>query len=305
MNYQNNQLSMGEGDTPLIRLINLEKYFDWQGQIWAKAEYLNPTGSFKDRGTIGEINAALKLNKSGLVCASTGNMAASLAAYAAKILLPCYVVVPKSTPEGKLRLAQMCRAKIIRIDGVYDNCVQKAEQLAIDKNYYLCGDYKIRRIGQTSIGSELANSKIKFDAFICPVGNGTVGCAICAGFASEKLSPKFIGVQGEGADSIYQAWIKGSSIVRTIELPSTVASAMNVGKPLDGKLTLKWIKRTSGEMVSVTNDEIILAQSLLAKLEGIYVEKASAATVAALRCIDTSKWTVVLILTGNGLKENF
>ena len=136
-----NNIVAGVGNTPLVRLYNLEKALKWEGQIWAKNEFLNPTGSFKDRGSITEIKAAITQGKKGVVCASTGNMAASLSSYAAKNKMLCVVVVPKNTPEGKLKQARICGAKIISIDGTYDDCVDKAKEYALENNFLLCGDY--------------------------------------------------------------------------------------------------------------------------------------------------------------------
>ena len=177
-----NKISLGEGNTPLFRLFNLEKVFGWKGEIWVKSEYQNPTGSFKDRGSVTEINEALRQKKGGIICASTGNMAASLSAYAGKTGLKCFVVVPKNTNKGKLKQTTICGAKIIAVDGNYDVCVKKAKKIAEKNNFLLCGDYKLRRIGQRSLGRELACSKSNFDAFIVPIGNGTLGCAIIEGF---------------------------------------------------------------------------------------------------------------------------
>lgn len=313
MNYQNKQLSLGEGNTPLIRLYQLEKYFSWQGELWAKCEYQNPTGSFKDRGSIVEISEAIRLQKNGIVCASTGNMAASLAAYAARACLPCFVFVPAETPTSKLRQALIAGAKIVKVDGVYDDCVEKAENFAIQKNLLLCGDYDIRRLGQATIGEELARSKINFDAFVVPVGNGTLGCGIAQAFSKFNKLPRFIGVQGSGADPIYQAWektnetsrlrSKNNFLIEPIKNPKTVASAMNVGKPLDGKLTLELVNKTDGVLYSVSDLEIVNAQSLLARIEGMFVETASASTVAILSKIQNKSQKLVLILSGNGLKE--
>ena len=297
-------ISLGEGNTPLIRLFNLERLFDWQGQIWAKAEYQNPTGSFKDRGSIVEVKEALKQKKSGVICASTGNMAASISAYAAKAKLNCIVVVPENTPENKLRQALVCGAKLIKVNGNYDVCVKKAREIAEKENLLLCGDYALRRFGQRTIGKELAQSKINFDVFIVPVGNGTLGCAIIEGFVEKGKYPMFIGVQGQGSDPIYQAWKNKTELVQ-INNPRTIASAMKVGNPLDGRLTLNWIKKTNGQMISVSDEEITNAQKLLAKQEGIYIEKSAAATVVALNVISKrpNNTKIVLILTGNGLKE--
>lgn len=303
MNYRINKLQLGQGNTPLIRLYNLEENLKWKGQLWAKCEYQNPTGSFKDRGSVVEILEALRLKKKGVVCASTGNMAASLSAFAAKVSIACIVVVPKNTPVGKLQQALAAGAKLVQVDGSYDACVGKAEEIAKKKNYLLCGDYEIRRIGQATIGEELAKSDIEIDGFVCPVGNGTVGSAIARGFATYKKYPKFIGVQGRGADPLTIAFNTFFSPILPIKNPTTVASAMNVGNPLDGELTLAWVRKTNGEMLSVTDEEILAAQKLLATTEGLYVETAAAATIAGLKKLKNKKQNLVVILTGSGLKN--
>jgi len=297
-------ISLGEENTPLIRLTNIERRLNWQGQIWAKAEYQNPTGSFKDRGSVLEINSALKQKKKGIVCASTGNMAASLSAYAAKTNLKCFVVIPKNTPSGKLRQAIICGAKLIKITGDYDDCVYEAKKIAKMEKFLLCGDYELRRIGQQSVGHELANSGILFDAFIVPVGNGTLGCAITKGFAEKNQYPKFIGIQGKGADPISIAW-KNNKLIVTIDKPQTIASAIKVGNPLDGNLTLSLISKTDGMIFSVFDKEILKAQKILTRSEGVYVETSAASTLAGLIRIKNkiSKLKIVLILTGSGLKE--
>lgn len=296
-------ITLGEGNTPLLRLYSIEKKLGWQGNLWAKCEYQNPTGSFKDRGSIVEISEAIRQKKSGVVCASTGNMAASLSAYAARAKLPCRVVIPKGTQPGKIKQSLANGAYIVEVKGNYDACVEKARELAQEKRLLLCGDYELRRNGQQSAGEELAKSKIVFDAFVVPVGNGTLGCAISQGFAKYNVFPSFIGVQGQGADPIYQAWKNGNTVV-PLSQPNTIASAMNVGNPLDGALTLEWVKKTKGLLFSVLDEEIVASQKLLAQTEGIFVEKAAAATVAGLQKLTNPKLNTVLILTGSGLKEN-
>lgn len=301
MNDQNN-IQLGQGNTPLFRLTNLEKKLKWRGMLWAKAEYQNPTGSFKDRGSAMEVREAIRLDKKGVICASTGNMAASLSAFATKAGLPCIVIVPKDTPKSKLIQTLICGAKLIEMNGNYDVCVGTAEKIAKKKNYLLCGDYDLRRRGQATIGVELALSPVSIDAFICPVGNGTVGCAIAEGFAKSKKFPSFIGVQAKGADPLAIAWETKSTTFKSIDSPQTIASAMNVGNPLDGNLTLQWVKKTGGTLLSVTDEEIIAAQLQLAAIEGIYIEPAAAATVAAVKKMKNKQQSIVLILTGNGMK---
>jgi threonine synthase len=300
-----NNISLGQFNTPLFRLFNLEKYLGWISEIWAKAEYMNPTGSFKDRGSVVEIKEAIRLKKKGIICASTGNMAASLSAYAAKVRLKCLIIVPDNTPSNKLKQALICGARLVKIKGNYDQCVLKAKELSIKDNLLLCGDYELRRIGQRPIGRELAESGIDLDAFVVPVGNGTLGCAIIEGFVEKNKWPRFIGVQGKGSDPLTEAWEKKQETFKAIKKPKTIASAMKVGNPLDGNLTLSWVRETNGMIVSVDDEEILDSQKLLAQKEGIYVETSAAATVSALLTnkID-KKLSVVLILTGNGLKEN-
>ncbi|MCL4364483.1 threonine synthase [Patescibacteria group bacterium] len=274
--------------------------------MWAKAEYQNPTGSFKDRGSIAEITEAFNQGKKGVVCASTGNMAASLSAYAAKAGLECFVVVPKNTPINKLKQATACGAKLIELAGNYDQCVKEAKKLSEENNLLLCGDYELRRLGQRNLGRELAESGINFDAFIVPVGNGTLGCAIIEGFVEKNKWPKFVGIQGTGSDPIAKAWKNNSQSLQLIETPKTIASAMKVGSPLDGSLTLSWVRETNGMMLSVDDEKITKAQQLLAQKEGIFVETSAAATLAGLIKINNKirSLKIVLILTGSGLKEN-
>ncbi len=282
----NNLLTLGESNTPLFRLFNIEKYFGWKGEIWVKAEYMNPTGSFKDRGSIAEITEALNQKKKGIVCASTGNMAASLSSYAAKSSLKCFVVVPDTTPLNKLTQAVVCGAKLIKVKGNYDQCVRQAKEMALKDNLLLCGDYELRKLGQRSIGRELASTGIDFDAFVVPVGNGTLGCAIVEGFVEKDKWPRFIGVQAKGSDPLTQAWEKKQTTFKPLKTPKTIASAMEVGNPLDGKLTLSWAKETNGEILSVSDGEILKAQKLLTTKEGIYVETTLFIFVRWSRCFE-------------------
>jgi threonine synthase len=298
-------LTLGEGNTPLIKLANLSKEIGIN--LWAKCEFLNPTGSFKDRGSVIEISKALELGKKGVVCASTGNMAASLSAYTAKTNLECIVVVPTKTPESKLQQALVCGAKLKKINGDYDECVFVAEKIAKDKDYFLCGDYVVRREGQKSIGWELAQSEAEIDSIAIPVGNGTVGVAVMKGFDEKRNNqklPKFIGIQAENVNPIEIAW-KANREIKPLQDTQTIASAFNVGNPLDGYLVLEWLKKTKGMMLSVSDDEIISAQKLLSTKEGIFVETTAATTLAGLlkNKNEFCNQSVVLILTGSGLKE--
>jgi len=296
-------LSLGEGNTPLLRLNRLSEILGCD--LWAKCEFVNPTGSFKDRGSVVELAVALSLGKTGVVCASTGNMAASLSAYAARAGLPCKVVVPDATPAGKLRQAVICGAELIRVKGGYDECVGVAEQIAKDENYFLCGDYALRREGQKSIGRELARKG--FDAFVIPVGNGTVGIATIQGLveAEDGKLPRFIGIQAKEINPIEEAW-RTKSEIKAKSAGTTVASAMSVRNPLDGNMTLAWVAKTGGLLTTVTDESIENARAMLARQEGLYVERTAAAGLAML-VRDREQYIgqkLVIILTGSGLKDN-
>ena len=269
--------SMGEGNTPLICLEKLSSRLDCD--LWAKCEYQNPTGSFKDRGSMVEIEKALELGKNGIVCASTGNMAASLSAYAARNNLKCKVVIPEKTSESKLKQAIACGAILVKVDGTYDECVGLAKSIANKENFFLCGDYLLRRQGQQSIGLELADKN--FESFVVPIGNGNVGVAIAKGLKGVK----FIGVKAKNRE--------------------TKALAIKVRNPLDKYLISEWVKKTNGLLVTVTDKEIFEAQKILAKEEGLYVESAAAATLAGLLKMkeNIKGQKIVLILTGSGLKD--
>ncbi len=292
---------LGEGQTPLIALPRISRMIG--AELWAKCEFVNPTGSFKDRGSIVEIVKTQELGKRGVVCASTGNMAASLAAYAARAGITCVVVVPAATPASKLRQATACGARLVSVAGTYDDCVERAQQVAEQDNLFLCGDYVLRREGQKTIGWELAGKG--FDGFVVPVGNGTVGIAIVQGLAEAgDDSVSFIGAQPASVNPIEKAW-KSSRQIAPLSNTKTIASACNVGNPLDGNLTLQRVRKTSGFMLCVTEDQIVQAQELLALKEGLFVESAAAVGLAAvIKDRDSFKGRkLVLILTGSGLKE--
>jgi len=294
--------TLGEGNTPLVRLTKFSQQLGCE--LWAKCESQNPTGSFKDRGSVIEIAKALELEKKGVVCASTGNMAASLSAYAARFNLECKVVIPALTPESKLQQATACGATLVKVDGTYDECVGVAQTIAEEENFFLCGDYLLRREGQKTIGWELA--KNNFDSFVVPVGNGNVGIAIAQAFMEARClrQPKFIGVQAETVNPVEKAW-RTSQPILPLKNTKTIASAFNVGNPLDGQLTLDWVKKNNGKLIVVSDAEILAAQELLAKQEGLYIESTAATSLAGLLKIQETlkNQKIVLILTGSGLKE--
>ncbi|MBP7057737.1 threonine synthase [Candidatus Gracilibacteria bacterium] len=205
--------SLGEGSTPLIKMerINKELGID---NVFVKNEGVNPTGVFKDRGSLVEIAKARQLGEEAIVVASSGNMAASCAAYAAKSGIKCYVLIPAQTPVGKLAQIISYGAEVIKVKGEYSDCVRFARRLSEDHKMYLAGDYVFRREGQKSLAYELCEQfeyKVP-SVVVCPTGAGTNLAAIWKGFKEFyqlgfiKSLPKMVAVQAEGASPLAEAF---------------------------------------------------------------------------------------------------
>ena len=265
-------ITLNEGGTPLYHAENLGKKFGLKN-LYIKYEGANPTGAFKDRGTMVEITKAIELGKKAVVCASSGNMAASVSAYCAKASLPAYVLVPQGTPIGKLAQTLAYGARIIQIRGTYDAAAILTRQIAIKNDYYLAGDYAYRLEGQKSQAYEIVeqlNWKAP-DKVIVPIGCGTNSSAIWKGFKEYQMLgfsdslPKMIGIQAEGASPVVQSFNKHLNKVLPIEKVSTVASAICVGNPLDGQKVLRALYESNGMALCVGDNETLEAEKLLAK----------------------------------------
>lgn len=313
-----------EGNTPLYHLKNIGKAFGC-ASLYLKNEGMNPTGVFKDRGTMVEITKARELGAKAVCVASTGNMAASVSAYAAQAGLPCYVLVPEGTPVGKLAQTLSYGARVLQIRGTYDDCVKLVRQMSEKYGFFLCGDYAFRREGQKSIAYEIIEQLgwRAPDALICPVGFGTNLAGIYKGFVEfkrlgfiERL-PKIIGVQAAGCAPLARAWKEGKRTYRVVEKPDTLAGAVAVGNPCDAPFIFDAVATTGGCLLSYIDDEILEAQTLLGGKESVFVEPASALPLAALKDFSARKdlsrkifggsgfrdKSIVLIGTGNGLKD--
>jgi threonine synthase len=304
-----------EGGTPLYRASKLGKLVGLK-QVYVKNEGVNPTGVFKDRGSAIEITKAVELGAKAVMVASSGNMAASLAAYCAKAGLPCYVVVPEKTPLGKLAQMLEYGAHVIKIKGEYSTCVQIVEKLARKHGCFLAGDYVYRREGQKSLAYEVC-AQMAFqvpDVVVMPAGAGTNASAIWKGFKEYKLLgiikhlPKMVLVQAKGAAPIYESFKKGAKTVTPLKKTSTICSAVAVADPNDGDLALQAVYDSGGCVLKATDDQALAAQKTLASLEAIFVEPSSALAVAVLPDLIKKKIArhadkVLVIATGNGLKD--
>lgn len=290
-------ITMFEGNTPLIKKLG----------VYIMCEYVNPTGSFKDRGSAIEISQALILKKDTVVVASTGNMAASIAAYSAFAGLKCKVFIPNTIHNNKLKQIYAYGAEVIPIEGDYTVAMNLAEEYVRQhKNTFLAGDYVYRFEGTKEIGREIFYKISIPDYIIVPIGNGTIFCAIYKyfkGLVDRKLTsrvPKMIGVQAERCSPIYKAW-KEDTIITPVQNPETIATALICGDPIYGDLVLETVKESGGELIIVTDDEIKSAQEIMGK-NGFYVEVSGAVSYAGyLKKSYTG--TIVILATGSGLKE--
>ncbi|MBP7671041.1 threonine synthase [Candidatus Gracilibacteria bacterium] len=308
-------VTLNEGGTPLHHAKNLGQKYNLKN-LFVKNEGANPTGVFKDRGTLVEVTKALEIGAKAVCLASTGNMAASVAAYCSIAKMPCYVLVPEGTPIGKLAQSLSYGARIVQVRGDYSTCARLAEEMAKKHKFYLAGDYVFRQEGQKSQGYEIAEQLgwRSPDYLICPVGVGTNLAAIYKGFKElhllgliDKL-PKIIAVQPTGANAVYQAFKAKKKKYSAIPRVDTICSAVAVANPFDGNKVLNAVYETKGIFLEIPDDEVLHSQQLLAKEEAMFVEPSAALPIAALEKLTKQKFfkptdTVVCVATGNGLKD--
>lgn len=308
-------VTLGEGGTPLIRLSNLSS-----GEAYLKFEGANPTGSFKDRGMTVGATIAKRLGVKGVVVASTGNTAASAAAYAARAGLRCYVILPRGgVAVGKLAQAVLHGAIVREVEGTFDLALEEVlNEFAGGGRgeLYPLNSYNPWRLeGQKTIAYEVVDELGRApDAVVVPVGNAGNISAIWKGFRELRElgvideTPRMIGAQAEGASPLVRTWRERSDRLLPVESPRTVASAIRIGRPVNWLRALRAVEESHGAFVSVSDGEILRAMVDLARAEGVGVEPAGAASLAGYRrameegLLD-GKESVVLIGTGHALKD--
>ncbi|MCX8199906.1 MAG: threonine synthase [Candidatus Micrarchaeota archaeon] len=297
-----NAITMGEGGTPLISL---------GGNVLAKLEGVNPTGAFKDRGSAVEISKAVELGRKEVVCASTGNMGASIAAYAAKAGVKAVIFTPEFAEPVKLKQMKYYGAKIIRGGKTYTEAMLKSIEYAKNSGAYLTGDYPYRLEGQKTVAYEIAD-QLNFDIpdnIIIPVGNGTLFYATFKAFNEMvhlgivRKVPRLIAVQAAGCAPIVSAFRKKAHKITPVKTPKTIASAINCDAPVDGAGVLKALYSTKGEAVAVSDQESVRAKLELAH-KGVYAEVSSAAAYAGYLKLRPGGKSVI-ILTGIGFKDKY
>jgi len=311
-------VSLNEGGTGLHSCHKLGKQLGLL-QLWVKNEGENPTGSFKDRGMTVGVSKAAELGAKNVICASTGNTSASLAAYAAKAGMRCTVLIPSGKiAYGKLSQAMIYGAKVLQVRGNFDQSLDMVLKLSEKHpSIYLLNSINPFRIeGQKSLGFEICDQLDNEppDRVIVPVGNAGNISAIWKGFTEfhhlgfiNKL-PKMTGIQAAGSAPIAQAIKTNSEKIVPVEKPETVATAIRIGAPVSWKKAVNAIRNSGGTAETVTDDEILAAQKLLARVEGIFVEPASASSIAGLiklvnNGVIGKDERVVCVTTGHGLKD--
>jgi threonine synthase len=288
-------------------------------QLHVKNEGENPTGSFKDRGMTVGVTKAIELGVKAVICASTGNTSASLAAYAAKAGLQCAVLIPSGKiAYGKLSQAMIYGAKVLQVRGNFDEALEIVLKLSEKHGgIYLLNSINPFRIeGQKSLGYEICDQlkRVAPDRIVVPVGNAGNISAIWKGFKEFydlgliKDLPMMTGIQASGSAPIAQAIKTGSQTIVPVNKPETVATAIRIGSPVSWKKALNAIRESRGTADTVTDEEILVAQKMLARVEGLFVEPASASAIAGLiklvkkGVIDKDE-RVVCVTTGHGLKD--
>ena len=300
-------ITLYEGGTPLIAADGLAERLDCE--VFLKVEGANPTGSFKDRGMTMAISKAAEAGAKAVICASTGNTSASAAAYAVRAGMVCAVLVP----QGKIALGKMAQAlvhgaRLLQVDGNFDDCLELARKLAVDYPVALVNSVNPDRIeGQKTAAFEICDLLGRAPDIHCiPVGNAGNITAYWKGYTEYardgivQSTPKMFGFQAAGAAPI----VLGAPVLK----PMTIATAIRIGNPASWSQAERARDDSGGRIDSVTDKEILEAYRLLARSEAVFVEPASAASVAGL--LKSAKaglvppgCTVVCTVTGNGLKD--
>jgi threonine synthase len=290
-------VSLNEGSTPLVLAPRLSEQV--KTEVWLKIEGANPTGSFKDRGMTCAVSAAVREGAEAVICASTGNTAASAAAYAARAGIRGAVIVPEGKiATGKLAQALMHGARVIVLRGNFDEALRLVRELAKRHPIALVNSVNEFRIeGQKTAAFEVVEELAgELDALCIPVGNAGNISAYWKGFVELGYRPRMLGFQAEGAAPL----VRGAPV----EHPETVASAIRIGNPARWEQAMDAMTSSGGAVNAVSDHQILEAYRFLAANEGVFCEPASAASVAGLMAHGApDAQRVVCVLTGHGLKD--
>ncbi|HSG44831.1 MAG TPA: threonine synthase [Anaerolineales bacterium] len=302
-------VSLLEGNTPLIKADNLSHQLGGGFELFIKYEGLNPTGSFKDRGMTAAVSEALGRGAKTVICASTGNTAASAAAYAARAGMKSIVLIPQGkVAAGKLAGSVAYGAQVIQINGSFDDALTMVVEITNKHPIALVNSINPYRVeGQKTSAFEICDVLESAPDWLClPVGNAGNITSYWAGFKQydEVKStglPQVLGVQAAGAAPLV--------VGHPVDTPETVATAIRIGKPARGEQAMQAAEESNGRITAASDEQILDMQKMLAKLEGIWVEPASATGLAGL-AIEIENGTlnpkgkrIVAVCTGHGLKD--
>lgn len=309
-------VSLGEGRTPLLRAPHVEAAIPgFRGEVWLKDETRNPSGSFKDRLVSAAMGRAIALGARGVVCASSGNAGASVAAYAARAGLAAIIVVPAHTPDGKVTQIAAHGAILLKVEGHYSRSYDLAAALAERHGFAnltttFINPYAVA--GLAPVGLELVEQLGGApDHVLIPTGSGPLVKGVVQGLARAGQRARMVAVQAEGCAPIVRAFEAGAARVTAWGMPRTIASGISdplIGYERDGSYTLRLVRDSGGLAVAVSDDELRAAMRLLARGEGIYAEPTGASPVAALRKLVADgrmppDARVVCMITGHGFKD--
>jgi threonine synthase len=289
-------VSLQEGSTPLVLAERVSERVG--AEVYLKIEGANPTGSFKDRGMTCAVSAAVREGAEAVICASTGNTAASAAAYAARAGLTGAVIVPEGRiAQGKLAQALMHGARVIALRGNFDQALKLVRELVQRHPIALVNSVNEFRLqGQKTAAFELLDELGDLDALCIPVGNAGNITAYWKGFTESGKSPRMLGFQAAGSAPL----VHGAPV----EHPETIASAIRIGNPARWEEAMDAMRASHGSVRAVTDAEILDAYRFLAANEGVFCEPASAAGVAGLLKHGAEGASrIACVLTGHGLKD--
>ncbi len=313
----NPAVDLGAGFTPLVRADRLAAQLGL-GELWIKNDTMNPTNSFKDRVSVVALSKALEFGFKVAACASTGNLANSVAAHAAHAGLRSFVFVPANLEQGKIVTTAVYGGNVVAIDGNYDDVNRLCAELAgmypwafVNVNlrtFYAEGSKTLAYETAEQLGWQTP------DHVVVPVASGSLLTKIRKGFnelyqvglLDDEPKVRVSGSQALGCSPVAAAWLNESDTIKPVK-PDTIAKSLAIGNPADGYFALDAVRQSGGGFAAVTDDEIVDAMRLLAETEGIFAETAGGATIATLKRLAADGTIrpderVVAYITGHGLK---
>jgi threonine synthase len=311
-------IDLGAGFTPLVRADRLAAELGL-GELWIKNDTANPTGSFKDRVVSVALTKARQLGFKVAACASTGNLANSVAAHAARAGMASVVFIPRDLEVAKVVTTAIYGGHLVAVDGTYDDVNRLCAELASDHPDWAFVNVNVRTYyaeGSKTLAFEVAEQLgwRAPDHVVVPVASGSQLVKVAKGFGElhevglldEEPHVRVSGAQAEGCAPVAQAFADGADAIRPVR-PSTIAKSLAIGNPADGWYALEAVRRSGGALAAVTDEEILDGIRLLARTEGIFAETAGGVTIATLarlaaRGVVRRDETVVAYVTGHGLK---